>query len=245
MELSIRDLMNAGAHFGHRTRFWNPKMAPYIYGARNRTHIINLEHTRQGLAAAADFLAHTAMNDGRVLMVCSKRQAEDIVQSEAERCGSPFVNHRWLGGLLTNFAAVKKSVEQLNKMEAQIKDGSLKEMTKKEGIRLVLRRDKLMRSLGGVRDMASPADALFVVDAGMHRGAILEANKLNIPVAAVVDTNHSPAGIDHVIPGNDDSREAIAAYFRAAADAVLNGKARAREREVAAAAGEEPPPPDM
>lgn len=226
-EIKVRDLMEAGAHFGHRTRFWNPKMAPFIYGVFNHTHIINLDLTAAKLREAAEFLAQVGASKGEVLFVCAKRQAADIVRDEAERAGCPFVNHRWLGGLLTNFGTLRRSVDRLNAMELKMSDGSLAEMTKKEGIRLMLRRDKLQKSLGGVRELKDLPAALFIIDAGYHRGAIRECNKLRIPVIAVVDTNHSPEGVDYVIPGNDDSRAAIACYAKTAVDAILRGRERA------------------
>lgn len=224
MTISVRDLMLAGAHFGHRVRFSNPKMSPYIYGKYRSTHIINLDHTVEALERAAEFLKSVAESDGKVLYVCTK-QASETIEEEAKSVGMPFVNRRWLGGILTNFKTTRNSVDRLEKIEQSIAEGALKNMTKKEGLRLLLMQEKLERAIGGIRTMNELPDALFIVDAGWHKGAVREANKLGIPIAAVVDTNHSPENIDYVIPGNDDSREAVAIYVREMTAAIAAGKA--------------------
>ena len=224
MTTGVRELMLAGAHFGHRVRFSNPKMTPYIYGKYRSTHIINLDYTVEALARAVDFLKSVAESDGKILYVCTKQAGETIAE-EAASVGMPFVNRRWLGGILTNFKTTRNSVDRLEKVEEQIAAGALKNMTKKEGIRLLLMQEKLEKAIGGIRNMSELPDALFIVDAGWHKGAVREANKLGIPVVAVVDTNHSPENIDYVIPGNDDSREAIAIYVREITAAIAAGKA--------------------
>lgn len=225
MNTNVRELMLAGAHFGHRVRFSNPKMAPYIYGKFRSTHIINLDHTVRALAEAAGYLKSVAESGGRVLYVCTKPASAEIVEQEARSVGMPYVNRRWLGGILTNFKTTRKSVERLDTLEADIAADALKSMTKKEGMKTLALKDKLQKAIGGVRDMADFPDVLFVVDAGWHKGALREANKLGIPIVAVVDTNHSPDDIDYVIPGNDDSREAIAIYVREMTAAIAAGKA--------------------
>jgi small subunit ribosomal protein S2 len=231
-------MLEAGVHFGHQTRYWNPKMAPYIFGHRNKIHIINLEKTLVMYQEALKYVRQLSANRGSILFVGTKRQAREILREEAQRCGMPFVDHRWLGGMLTNFKTVKQSIKRLKEMEQMAEDGTFDSMAKKEA--LVLQRDlvKLQRSLGGIKDLGSLPDALFVIDVGYQKGAIAEAVKLGIPVVGVVDTNHSPEGISYVIPGNDDSSRAIRLYARGIADAVLEGRSQAVE-EVAAATRDE------
>ncbi|MEZ5650630.1 MAG: 30S ribosomal protein S2 [Burkholderiaceae bacterium] len=238
MTVSMRQMLEAGVHFGHQTRFWNPKMAPYIYGHRNRIHIINLEKTVGLFQDAMNYLGRLAANRGTVLFVGTKRQAREIVAEEAHRAGMPYVDQRWLGGMLTNFKTVKTSVKRLRDMETTISEGGLERLVKKEGLLFQRDHDKLMRSLGGIKDMNGLPDALFVIDVGFHKIAVTEARKLGIPVVAVVDTNHSPDGIDYVIPGNDDSGRAIRLYAQAAADAILAGKSAALHETVAEISGE-------
>ncbi len=234
----MREMLEAGVHFGHQTRFWNPKMAPYIFGHRNKIHIINLEKTQPALEEALKFIKQLSARRGTVMMIGTKRQARDIVAEEAARAGVPFVNQRWLGGMLTNFKTVKGSLKKLKDMQVQVEAG-LDNLKKKEG--LLFQRDlaKLEKDIGGIQDMNALPDALFVIDVGYHKIAIAEAKKLGIPVIGVVDTNHSPEGIDYVIPGNDDSSKAVALYARAVADAILEGKANAVNEVVAAAAGDD------
>jgi small subunit ribosomal protein S2 len=222
----MREMLEAGVHFGHQTRFWNPKMAPYIFGHRNKIHIINLEKTQPAFEEALKFIKQLSARRGTVLMIGTKRQARDVVAAEAQRAGVPFVNQRWLGGMLTNFKTVKGSIKKLKDAQVQVEAG-LDNLKKKEG--LLFQRDlaKLEKDIGGIQDMAALPDALFVIDVGYHKIAVAEAQKLGIPVIAVVDTNHSPEGIDYVIPGNDDSSKAVALYAKAVADAVLEGKANA------------------
>ncbi|MFN3886314.1 MAG: 30S ribosomal protein S2 [Aquabacterium sp.] len=238
MSVSMREMLEAGVHFGHQTRFWNPKMAPYIFGHRNKIHIINLEKTQPALEEALKFIKQLSARRGTVMMIGTKRQARDIVAEEAARAGVPFVNQRWLGGMLTNFKTVKGSLKKLKDMQVQVEAG-LDNLKKKEG--LLFQRDlaKLEKDIGGIQDMNALPDALFVIDVGYHKIAIAEAKKLGIPVIGVVDTNHSPEGIDYVIPGNDDSSKAVALYARAVADAILEGKANAVNEVVAAAAGDD------
>ncbi len=226
MPVSMREMLEAGVHFGHQTRFWNPKMAPYIFGHRNKIHIINLEKTQPAFEEALKFIKQLSARRGTVLMIGTKRQARDVVAAEAQRAGVPFVNQRWLGGMLTNFKTVKGSIKKLKDAQVQVEAG-LDNLKKKEG--LLFQRDlaKLEKDIGGIQDMAALPDALFVIDVGYHKIAVAEAQKLGIPVIAVVDTNHSPEGIDYVIPGNDDSSKAVALYAKAVADAVLEGKANA------------------
>lgn len=233
MNTSIRELMLAGAHFGHRTRFWNPQMADYIYGTYYQTHVINLDHTLAGLQKAAQFIQNVTAENGTVLYVCAKTVAGEVMTEQAVAASMPFVTHRWLGGMLTNFKTTLNSAARLHKIEADITGGALSRMTKKEGLRAVLAKDKLLKSIGGVRDMKELPDALFIVDVGWHKGAVREANLLGIPVVAVVDTNHSPAGVDYVIPGNDDSRQAIEIYARLMSEAALAGRT-ARDAKVVA-----------
>ena len=238
MSATMRQMLEAGVHFGHQTRYWNPKMAPYIFGHRNKIHIINLEKTLVLYQEALKYVRQLAANRGSILMVGTKRQAREIVREEALRCGMPFVDHRWLGGMLTNFKTVKQSIKRLKEMEQMSQDGTLERISKKEALGLQREREKLQRSLGGIKDLTSLPDALFVIDVGYQKGAIAEAVKLGIPVVGVVDTNHSPEGISYVIPGNDDSSRAIRLYARGIADAVLDGRSNAVE-EVAAASKDE------
>jgi small subunit ribosomal protein S2 len=238
MSVTMRQMLEAGVHFGHQTRYWNPRMAPYIFGHRNRIHIINLEKTLERYQAATKFVRQLAANRGALLFVGTKRQAREIVREEAQRCAMPFVDHRWLGGMLTNFKTVKQSIKRLKEMEQMAEDGTLERLSKKEGLGLQREMQKLFRSLGGIKDLVGLPDAMFVIDVGYQKGAIAEANKLGIPVVGVVDTNHSPEGIDYVIPGNDDSSRAIRLYARGMADAVLEGRTQAVE-EVATASRDE------
>lgn len=235
----MREMLEAGVHFGHQTRFWNPKMEQYIFGQRNRIHIINLEKTVVQFVEAQKYLSDLAARGGNVLFVGTKRAAREIVAAEAERCGMPYVNSRWLGGMMTNFKTVKASIKRLKDMEAQLADGALERMTKKEGLLFEREMEKLNKSIGGIKDMAKLPDALFVIDVGYHKIAIAEAQTLGIPVVGVVDTNHSPDGITKVIPGNDDSAKAIALYARGMADAVLEGRNKALSGLVEEIRGEE------
>jgi small subunit ribosomal protein S2 len=220
----MREMLEAGVHFGHQTRFWNPKMAPFIFGHRNKIHIINLEKTVSKYNEAMAFIRRMSANKGTILMVGTKRQAREIVAEEAQRAGVPYVDERWLGGMLTNFKTLKLSVKRLKDLETMVEDGSMERLPKKEA--LVLQRElvKLQKSIGGIKDMAGLPDALFVIDVGYHKIAITEASKLGIPVVAVVDTNHSPNGVDYIIPGNDDSSRAIRLYASGVADAILEGR---------------------
>jgi small subunit ribosomal protein S2 len=234
MSVSMREMLEAGVHFGHQTRFWNPKMAPYIFGHRNKIHIINLEATVANMAEALKFVRQLSSRRGTVMFVGTKRASREIIQEEATRAGMPFVDQRWLGGMLTNFKTVKTSIKRLKDMEALAEDGGLERMSKKEALTHSRELDKLNKTLGGIKDMAGLPDALFVVDVGYHKIAIQEATKLGIPVVAVVDTNHSPEGVDYVIPGNDDAGRAVRLYARAVADAILQGKTEAVADVVAA-----------
>ena len=238
MSATMRQMLEAGVHFGHQTRYWNPKMAPFIFGHRNKIHIINLEKTLEMYQEALKFTRKLASGRGTLLFVGTKRQARDIVREEAQRCAMPFVDHRWLGGMLTNFKTVKQSIKRLKEMEQMAQDGTLERMSKKEGLQIQRELEKLNRSLGGIKDLSSLPDAMFVIDVGYQKGAIAEAVKLGIPVVGVVDTNHSPDGIDYVIPGNDDSSRAIRLYARGIADAVLEGRSQSVEEVVAASRDE-------
>jgi len=231
-------MLEAGVHFGHQTRYWNPKMAPYIFGHRNKIHIINLEKTLALYQDALKFVRQLAANKGSILFVGTKRQAREILHEEAVRCGMPYVDHRWLGGMLTNFKTVKQSIKRLKEMEGMVEDGSLERLSKKEALGIQRELAKLQRSLGGIKDLAGLPDALFIIDVGYHKGAVTEAVKLGIPVVAVIDTNHSPDKIAYVIPGNDDSSRAIRLYARGMADAVLEGRSQAVEEVVAASRDE-------
>jgi len=224
MSVSMREMLEAGVHFGHQTRYWHPKMAPYIFGHRNKIHIINLEQTVVLFQEAAKFVQNIAAKGGTVLFVGTKRAARELVAAEAARAGMPYVDSRWLGGMLTNFKTVKTSIKRLKDMEAQAADGGLERMSKKEALLFTRELDKLNKSMGGVKDMRGLPDAIFIIDVGYHKIAVNEARTLGIPVVAVVDTNHSPEGVAHVIPGNDDSAKAIALYARGMADAVLAGR---------------------
>ncbi|MFX1682750.1 30S ribosomal protein S2 [Mitsuaria sp. CC2] len=237
MSVTMREMLEAGVHFGHQTRFWNPKMAPYIYGHRNKIHIINLEKTLPAFEEALKFVRQLSAKRGTILMVGTKRQARDIVAAEAERAGVPSVNQRWLGGTLTNFKTVKTSLKKLKDMQAQI-DAGTQPAIKKEALMFTRDINKLDKNIGGIQDMVALPDALFVIDVGYHKIAVQEAKKLGIPVIGVVDTNHSPIGIDYVIPGNDDSAKAVALYAKAVADAVLEGRANASNEVVTAVAAE-------
>ena len=238
MSVTMRQMLEAGVHFGHQTRYWNPKMAPYIFGHRNKIHIINLERTLELYQGAVKFVSKLAANKGTILFVGTKRQAREIIHEEALRCAMPFVDYRWLGGMLTNFKTVKQSIKRLKEMAQMQEDGSLERMSKKEGLGIQRELAKLQRSLGGIKDLSSLPDAMFVIDVGYQKGAIAEARKLSIPVVGVVDTNHSPEGIDYVIPGNDDSNRAIRLYARGMADAVLEGRNQAVEEIVSASRDE-------
>ena len=235
MSVTMREMLEAGVHFGHQTRFWNPKMAPYIYGHRNKIHIINLEKTLPAFNDAMKFVRQLAAKRGTILMVGTKRQAREVVALEAQRAGMPYVDSRWLGGMMTNFKTVKASLKSLKDMQAQI-DAGTQPAIKKEA--LMFQRDiaKLEKNIGGIQDMTALPDAIFVIDVGYHKIAVLEAKKLGIPVIGIVDTNHSPIGIDYVIPGNDDSAKAVALYARAVADAVLEGRTNATNEVITAVA---------
>ena len=236
MAVTMRQMLEAGVHFGHQTRFWNPKMAPYIFGHRNKIHIVNLEKTVAMYNEAASFIRKLAAKKGTVLFVATKRQAREIIREEAARAGCPCVDYRWLGGMLTNYKTVQQSIKRLKDIEVMMGDGSLEKMSKKEGLMLQRELEKLERSLGGIKDMQGLPDALFVIDVGYQKGAVVEAQKLGIPVVGVVDTNHSPAGVDYVIPGNDDSSQAIRLYARGMADAVLEGREQSLNEVVEQAA---------
>ncbi len=233
MPVSMREMLEAGVHFGHQTRFWNPRMAPYIYGHRNKIHIINLEKTQPLFEEAMKFVRQLSSRRGSILMVGTKRQARDVIAAEARRCGMPFVDQRWLGGMLTNFKTVKGSLKKLKEMQAT-KEAGTEQMIKKEALMFERELAKLEKDIGGIQDMNALPDAMFVIDVGYHKIAVAEALKLGIPVVGVVDTNHSPQGIDYVIPGNDDSAKAVALYARAVADAVLEGKANATTEIISA-----------
>jgi small subunit ribosomal protein S2 len=238
VSVTMRQMLEAGVHFGHQTRYWNPKMAPYIFGHRNKIHIINLEKTLELYLGALKFARQTAANRGTILFVGTKRQARDIVREEALRCQMPFVDHRWLGGMLTNFKTVKQSIKRLKEMETMQQDGSLERISKKEALGLTRELTKLQRSLGGIKELSALPEALFIIDVGYQKGAVAEAAKLGVPVIGVVDTNHNPEGITYVIPGNDDSSRAIRLYARGMADAVLEGRSQSLEEVVAASRDE-------
>ncbi len=225
MSVSMREMLEAGCHFGHQTRFWNPKMAQYIFGARNKIHIINLEKTVAKFAEAEKFVRELAARGGKILFVDSKRGGRDIIVEQATRADCCYVDQRWLGGTLTNFKTLKQTIKHLKDMEQTIADGGLEKMSKKEALDFTREIEKLNKSIGGIKEMTSLPDALFVIDVGYHKIAIQEANKLGIPVVAVVDTNHNPDGVDYVIPGNDDSSKAVAIYATGIADAILAGRA--------------------
>ena len=238
MSVTMRQMLEAGVHFGHQTRFWNPRMAPYIFGQRNKIHIVNLEKTMVKYNEAMEFVRKLAANRGNILFVSTKRQAREIISEEARRAGMPFVDERWLGGMLTNFKTVKQSIKRLKEVEAMVEDGSIERLSKREALTVRREMEKLQKSIGGIKEMGGLPDALFVIDVGYHKIAITEAQKLGIPVVAVVDTNHSPEGVDYLIPGNDDSSRAIRLYARGVADAVLQGRSQVLQ-EIVDAGGDE------
>ena len=237
MSVTMREMLEAGVHFGHQTRFWNPKMAPFIFGHRNKIHIINLEKSLPMFQDAAKFARQLTAKRGIILMVGTKRQAREIVAAEAQRAGVPFVDQRWLGGMLTNFKTVKTSIKRLKDMKIQ-QEAGLDAMSKKEQLMFSRELAKLEKDIGGIQDMGGLPDAIFVIDVGFHKIAISEARKLGIPLIGVVDSNHSPEGIDYVIPGNDDSSKAVMLYARGIADAILEGRANAVDDVVKAVAAE-------
>ena len=226
MAVSMREMLEAGVHFGHQTRFWNPKMSPFIFGHRNKIHIINLEKSLPLFQEAAKFVKQLSANRGTILMVGTKRQARETVAMEAKRAGVPYVDQRWLGGMLTNFKTVKTSIKRLKDMKAQ-QEAGLEAMSKKEQLMFAREMEKLEKDIGGIQDMNTLPDAIFVIDVGFHKIAVSEAKKLGIPLVGVVDSNHSPEGIDYVIPGNDDSSKAVTLYARGIADAILEGRSNA------------------
>ncbi len=231
-QVSMRDMLEAGVHFGHQTRYWNPKMGAYIFGHRNKIHIVNLEKTLPLFREALNFMGSLSANGGKVLFVGTKRAARDAIREEAIRCGMPYVNHRWLGGMLTNFKTIKQSIKRLKDLEAMFEDGSINRFNKKEALGLSREKDKLELSLGGIKEMSGLPDAIFIIDVGHEKLAVTEANKLGIPVVGVVDTNNDPGPIDYVIPGNDDAIRAVRLYIAESANAVLDGR-----RSAAAMAG--------
>ena len=237
MAVTMREMLEAGVHFGHQTRFWNPKMAPFIFGHRNKIHIINLEKSLPMFQDAAKFVRQISAKRGTVLMVGTKRQARETVAAEAQRAGVPYVDTRWLGGMLTNFKTVKTSIKRLKDMKIQ-QEAGLDAMSKKEQLMFAREMAKLEKDIGGIQDMVTLPDAIFVIDVGYHKIAISEARKLGIPLIAVVDTNHSPEGIDYIIPGNDDSSKAVMLYARGIADAIIEGRANAMDDVVKAVAEE-------
>jgi len=237
MAVTMREMLEAGVHFGHQTRFWNPKMAPFIFGHRNKIHIINLEKSLPMFQDAAKFVRQLSAKRGTILMVGTKRQARETVAAEAQRAGVPFVDQRWLGGMLTNFKTVKTSIKRLKEMKSQ-QDVGLDSMSKKEQLMFARELMKLEKDIGGIQDMAALPDAIFVIDVGYHKIVIAEARKLGIPLIGVVDSNHSPEGIDYVIPGNDDSSKAVTLYARGIADAILEGRANAMDDVVKAVSAE-------
>jgi len=222
--VTMRQMLEAGVHFGHQTRYWNPKMGAFIFGQRNKIHIINLEKTLPLYQEAVNFMGTLAANGGKILFVGTKRAARDAIREEAERCGMPYVNHRWLGGMLTNFKTIRQSVKRLKDLEAMFESGTIERFNKKEALGLARERDKLELSLGGIKDMDALPDAMFVIDVGHEKIAVSEANKLGIPVVGVVDTNNDPSNVDYVIPGNDDAIRAVRLYIAGAADAILDGR---------------------
>ena len=236
MSASMREMLEAGVHFGHQTRFWNPKMAPYIFGHRNKIHIVDLEKTMVKYQEAIAFVRKLSAKKGTVLFVGTKRQAREIVAEEAQRAGMPYVDERWLGGMLTNFKTVKLSIKRLKDLEQMSLDGTFEKMSKKEALTSRRELEKLQKSLGGIKDMTGLPDAIFVIDVGFHKIAITEVGKLGIPVVGVVDTNHSPDGVAYIIPGNDDSSRAIRLYARGVADTILEGRSQSLtelERQIA------------
>ncbi|TRZ57122.1 MAG: 30S ribosomal protein S2 [Rhodocyclaceae bacterium] len=239
MSTTMREMLEAGVHFGHQTRFWNPKMAPFIFGHRNKIHIVNLEKTLAKYQEAIAFVKKLAAKKGTVLFVSTKRQAREIIAEEAQRAGMPYVDERWLGGMLTNFKTVKLSIKRLKDLEQMYQDGSFERMSKKEALNSRRELEKLQKSMGGIKDMPGLPDAIFVIDVGFHKIAITEAGKLGIPVVGVVDTNHSPEGVNYIIPGNDDSSRAIRLYARGVADAILEGRSHSINELVQVVAGED------
>jgi small subunit ribosomal protein S2 len=228
MSVTMRDMLEAGVHFGHQTRFWNPKMSPFIFGHRNKIHIINLEKSLPMFQDAIKFVKQLSANRGTVLMIGTKRQSREIVAAEAQRAGVPYVDQRWLGGMLTNFKTVKTSIKRLKDMKIQ-QEAGLDALSKKEQLMFKREMEKLEKDIGGIQDMAVLPDAIFVIDVGYHKIAIAEARKLGIPLIGVVDSNHSPEGIDYIIPGNDDSSKAVTLYARGIADAIIEGRANATQ----------------
>jgi small subunit ribosomal protein S2 len=239
MSTTMRQMLEAGVHFGHQTRFWNPKMAPYIFGHRNKIHIINLEKTLVKYQEAMNFVRKLSAKKGTVLFVGTKRQAREIVAEEATRAGMPYVDERWLGGMLTNFKTVKLSIKRVKELEQMSEDGSFERISKKEALMVSRELEKLQKSIGGIKDMPGLPDAIFVIDVGYHKIAVTEAGKLGIPVVGIVDTNHSPEGVNYVIPGNDDSSRALRLYARGVADAVLEGRSQSINEVIAATAAED------
>jgi len=235
----MRQMLEAGIHFGHQTRFWSPKMAPYIFGARNKIHIVNLEKTLAKYNEATAFVKKLSANRGNVLFVCTKRQAREIIGEEAIRAGASYVDQRWLGGMLTNFKTVRTSINRLKEMELAVEAGDLERMPKKEALTFRRELEKLQKSIGGIKNMTGLPDAIFVIDVGYHKITITEAGKLSIPVIGVVDTNHSPEGVSYIIPGNDDSSRAIQLYARGMADAILEGRSQVLHEIVAAGGDDE------
>ena len=245
--VSMRDMLQAGVHFGHQTRFWNPKMRPYIFGARNKIHIVNLEQTVPAFNEALERVRQLSVKGNKILFVGTKRAAQKLIKEQAERCGMPYVSHRWLGGMLTNYKTIRSSIRRYRELEEQSRDGTFDKLTKKEALTRTRMMDKLERSIGGIKDMGGLPDALFVIDVDHERIAVQEANKLGIPVIGVVDTNSDPDGVDFVIPGNDDAIRAIKLYTEAMADAVLGGRSAAatgsvRDEFVEVAEAAEPTP---
>ena len=238
--ISMRDMLEAGVHFGHQTRYWNPRMAPYIFGDRNKVHIINLERTLPLYNEAANFLGSMAANRGKILFVGTKRSAQDAIKREALRCGMPYVDRRWLGGMLTNFRTVRESIRRLKELEASIDEGVLDRLSKKEGLSRQRELAKLERGLGGIKNMDGLPDVLFVVDVGHEKIAVAEAVKLGIPVVGIVDSNNSPDGVDYIIPGNDDAIRAISLYLTGVADAIIDGRQAANVADVNEAVAEAP-----
>ena len=239
MSVTMRQMLEAGVHFGHQTRFWNPKMSPFIFGARNKIHIINLEKSLPMYQDALKYVRQVTSNKGQILFVGTKRQAREIVKEEALRAGAPYVDYRWLGGMLTNFKTVKGSIKRLKDMDQMVADGSMEKLSKKEQLTMNREKEKLERSLGGIKDMGGVPDALFIIDVGFHKIAVTEAKKLGIPIVGVVDTNNSLDGVDYVIPGNDDSTRAIRLYARGVADAILEGRSQVVSEMVSATNSED------
>jgi small subunit ribosomal protein S2 len=239
MSVTMRQMLEAGVHFGHQTRYWNPKMAPYIFGDRNKIHIVNLEKSLPLFEDALRYVRQLAANKGRIMFVGTKRQAREIIKEEALRANCAYVNHRWLGGMLTNFKTVKQSIKRLNDYAAMLEDGRMEKFGKKEALGYKREVEKLERSIGGIKEMGGLPDAIFIIDVGHESGAVTEAAKLGIPVIGVVDTNNSPDGISYVIPGNDDSSRAIRLYARGIADAVLEGRSQSIAEIVKSATEEE------